>query len=144
MTSFSHRALRYGASKPAASASRLAEIGDVEEACALLRSDFVLSLPLLIGVFCSLYCFAFLPANVRFFCSCAQGDTLAIDGSGWMFQLLLGQRVDHGGDYDLYHKTIVREVARLRKVALLHPHAASLCVHLYVSCAPKVFRMLRR
>ena len=91
--------------------------------------------------------FIVLPSCLRtfvFFCSCAQGDTLAIDGSGWMFQLLLGQRVDHGGDYDLYHKTIVREVARLRKVALLHPHAASLCIHLYVSCAPKVFRMLRR
>lgn len=56
-----------------------------------------------------------------------QGDTLAIDGSGWMFQLLLNQRVDHGGDYDLYHKTIVREVARLRKVVpLLPPHAPSL------------------
>lgn len=46
-----------------------------------------------------------------------QGDTLVIDGSGWMFQLLQGQRVDHGGDYDLLHATIVREVGRLREAS---------------------------
>ena len=45
-----------------------------------------------------------------------QGDTLAIDGSGWAFQLLEGQRVDHGGDYDLLHAAVVREVSRLRQV----------------------------
>ncbi|CAM9887853.1 unnamed protein product, partial [Ectocarpus sp. 13 AM-2016] len=44
-----------------------------------------------------------------------EGDTLAIDGSGWMFHLLEGQRVDHGGDYDLLHKTVVRKVGRLRQ-----------------------------
>ncbi|CAM9806042.1 unnamed protein product, partial [Pylaiella littoralis] len=47
-----------------------------------------------------------------------KGDTLAIDGAGWMFRLLLGQRVDHGGDYDLFHKTIVREVTRIREAGL--------------------------
>ena len=46
-----------------------------------------------------------------------QGDTLAIDGSGWVFQLLEGQRVDHGGDYDLLHEAVVREVSRLRQVS---------------------------
>lgn len=46
-----------------------------------------------------------------------QGDTLAIDGSGWVFQLLEGQRVDHGGDYDLLHEAVVREVSRLRDVS---------------------------
>ena len=45
-----------------------------------------------------------------------QGDTLAIDGSGWVFQLLEGQRVDHGGDYDLLHEAVVLEVSRLRQV----------------------------
>lgn len=55
--------------------------------------------------------------RVRSVRACDKGDTLAIDGSGWMFQLLQGQRVDHGGDYDLLHKTVVREVARLRQVS---------------------------
>lgn len=56
-------------------------------------------------------------ARARALCSCVKGDTLAIDGSGWMFHLLEGQRVDHGGDYDLLHKTVVREVGRLRQVS---------------------------
>lgn len=34
-----------------------------------------------------------------------------------MFQLLQGQRVDHGGDYDLLHTTVVREVGRLREAS---------------------------
>lgn len=83
--------------------------------------------PLAPVVFFALFLFLFLCVCVRraALTLLNQGDTLAIDGSGWMFQLLLGQRVDHGGDYDLFHRTIVREVARLRKVSTrcLRKHA---------------------
>lgn len=47
-----------------------------------------------------------------------QGDTLAVDGAGWIAKLMEGERVDHGGDYDSLHETTLREVARLLDLGL--------------------------
>lgn len=64
-------------------------------------------------------CFAAMSVSFFFFIysHTKQGDTLVIDGSGWIFQLLEGQRVDHSGDYDALHEATVREVSRLRQAS---------------------------
>lgn len=62
-----------------------------------------------------------------------KGDTLAIDGSGWVFKILEGQRVDHSGDYDLLHEGTLREIARLRDVSTSFTRRVSFLRELRVS-----------